>query len=443
MRSGRQWAGHIAALLVGTGKTWWACLPMLFTLQLLTTLGSQLLRLLAALVSQVQPWIAIFLIAGSFVVLLSGIVISLRIAGDYLDVDETLPQPQSARQQPMGELLAVTLLPFLGIYASFGVVESATRDVVINSYLLAGGVGGTTLNTLDPRTRTQYLVVAAAVVGSYLLRRLIERIHERTRIRALGLAAAFVEAFFMLSLLVAGMRLVLRAWYWLGNRQFMTWLTNAGYAFAAPFRLLRIDLPEIVTQAWDWITTTGWPTLLEIFAEPVLWLAMTSLVIGTGVLSIGDLWRRRETPQLLSSSQRRSARRVAHRLRTSSRLRGGLLAFQDAFLGDIDDKYLPTWQSLKLILRVGPTFLGAYLVVYSALALGERLTEYGIKVMMGGNSIVFWGAFIPVLDLIQRLLVEPLRVCLLAVAFQRASTWSPPAPNRAIDLDLPTPEVTQ
>ena len=164
MRAGRQWAGHIAALLVGTGKTWWACLPMLFTLQLLTTLGSQLLRLLAALVSQVQPWIAIFLIAGSFVVLLSGIVISLRIAGDYLDVDETLPQPQSARQQPMGELLAVTLLPFLGIYASFGVVESATRDVVINSYLLAGGVGGTTLNTLDPRTRTQYLVVAAAVV---------------------------------------------------------------------------------------------------------------------------------------------------------------------------------------------------------------------------------------------------------------------------------------
>ena len=33
---------------------------------------------------------------------------------------------------------------------------------------------------------------------------------------------------------------------------------------------------------------------------------------------------------------------------------------KEAFLGDIDDKYLPTFHSLRLVLRAGVVFLGSY-----------------------------------------------------------------------------------
>lgn len=429
MRASRQWAGHVCALLGETTSTWWACLPRLLTIQLVTTTGSQLLRLLAAVVSPYQAWVAIFLIAAGFVLLLSGLVISLRIVGDHLKVNETVAD--SGPSPRMSQLLSVTLLPFLGIYASLGVVESAAKEVTILGSFLHG-LGTSTLAALDPRTQRQYLVVAAVVIGAYLVRRLVDLVYDRTGIRALGLVAALVEAFFMLSLLVAGMRLVRTGLAWLASRHLMDWLAETGQALAAPFRLLKIDLPEVVDLVWAWIQTTGWPAVSQTFAEPVLWLAITALVTGSGVLSIADLWRHSETPDLLSGSERRSARRLAHRMRTSSRLRSGWLTFQETFLGDIDDKYLPTWQSLRLTLRVGLTFLGAYLLVFTMMTVSVQLVVYGIKVLIGGGSTVFWGAFVPVLDLIERLLLEPVRVSLLVVAFRRASTWSVPEPSRAL-----------
>lgn len=68
--------------------------------------------------------------------------------------------------------------------------------------------------------------------------------------------------------------------------------------------------------------------------EPMLWLALASLVYGSQVLSAADLWRRGRP---LTVGAGRSAVRIG------DRERGVALGFQDAFFGDLNDKYLPTF----------------------------------------------------------------------------------------------------
>ena len=64
-------------------------------------------------------------------------------------------------------------------------------------------------------------------------------------------------------------------------------------------------------------------------------------------------------------------------------------------------------------------FLGAYVAVYSAIVMAG----YGVGMLTdrlsGGRDIAFWYAFGPWISLIPDLLFEPLRMCLLAVAFRR------------------------
>ena len=63
-----------------------------------------------------------------------------------------------------------------------------------------------------------------------------------------------------------------------------------------------------------------------------------------------------------SHSDSRRARGRGRRPRASA---GPRPEVQEAFLGDIDDKYLPTFHSLRLVLRAGVVFLGSYVLVYS------------------------------------------------------------------------------
>ena len=92
---------------------------------------------------------------------------------------------------------------------------------------------------------------------------------------------------------------------------------------------------------------------------------------------------------------------------------------KQAFFGDIDDKYLPTFHSLRLVLRAGLIFLGSYVLVYSMIAIAQNYAGTLLYTAIGGQTIDFWVAWEPLTDLAQRLPFEPLRLCLLAVAFCR------------------------
>ncbi len=92
---------------------------------------------------------------------------------------------------------------------------------------------------------------------------------------------------------------------------------------------------------------------------------------------------------------------------------------KEAFFGDIDDKYLPTFHSLRLVLRAGLVFLGSYVLVYSMIAIAQNYAGTLLYAAIGGHPVDFWVTWEPLTDLVQKLPFEPLRLCLLAVAFRR------------------------
>jgi hypothetical protein len=96
-----------------------------------------------------------------------------------------------------------------------------------------------------------------------------------------------------------------------------------------------------------------------------------------------------------------------------------LTEVKEAFFGDIDDKYMPTLNSLRLVLRAGLVFLGAYVLVYAGQTILLRLVQLAINTAIGGHPVEFWVVWGPLHGLAVDLLFEPWRLCLLAAALQR------------------------
>jgi hypothetical protein len=92
---------------------------------------------------------------------------------------------------------------------------------------------------------------------------------------------------------------------------------------------------------------------------------------------------------------------------------------RQAFFGDLDDKYLPTLHSLRLVLRAGVLFLGSYILAYSLVLIAQNYAQTVLYWLIGGHDGSFWIRWEPVTDLVYGAPFETLRLCLLAVAFRR------------------------
>lgn len=424
----------LAILLVNTTRVWLRLLPKILTIWMIGWLGYQVTLKLAILASGLSAWLSLVIFSCGFVFKLSAIVLILRLAGAELRVRELIPEDEyedDGREGSVARLLAITLLPFLGIYTAFGQVQDAAGQLQIESKFQSGGVLSTEDITsrlnVDSGSPRHYLTVTAVVVGAYLLRRLLDKVHEHTGWRPLGIVVALVEGFFVLSALIVGGGAVSRLLSWLDNRAFVGWLAAIGRAIASAWSALLSVLPQTLVTVLSAIKDNFWPVLTEVVSQPIIWLAVAALVYGSNVISVAELWRKGKP----LASRVRVARRVMERragraevraVRREQSTRAAFVReeFKEAFLGDIDDKYLPTVHSLRLILRAGAVFLGAYVLVYNAWQIAANYWQTALDRVIGGHDIVFWSTFGPAVDLITDLPLEPWRICLLAVALQRA-----------------------
>ena len=181
--------------------------------------------------------------------------------------------------------------------------------------------------------------------------------------------------------------------------------------------------------------------------QPLLWLAVAALVYGSRVLSLAELWRRGQpyTARVPGASvfaryaEKRALRQVGPPPRG---VRLVAAQTQQAFFGDLDDKYLPTFHSLRLVLRAGVLFLGSYILAYALVLIAQNYFETLLNWIVGGQGYVFWVRWEPAFAILTEAPFETLRLCLLAVAFRRClelfgqrvqapATAIPPAPAPA------------
>ena len=418
----------LRALAVGTARVWWRLLPQLLSLYLLGWLGSQLALRLAVLAGDLSPWLALVLFALNFVSLLVALVLILRLVGLELGIWSMIPAEESVgdgRDQSVSQLLAVTLLPFVGLYAAFGQVNQAAEQLTTEQFVRYG-IGDTpsVLGVLQDASTQHPWRLLAGLAGIYVLRRAVDLLHQRTGVRPLGLVVAFIESVFILVVVLGGIRLLQLALIWLRDRAVVGWLGDVGDALTALLARLHLHLPDLLAAVWGFLSAQVWPVLTEVVSQPVIWLAVAALVYGSQVLSLADVWRRGQTlagrvPGAGTFARHRDKRAVRRLGPPPQGLRRVVEEAREAFFGDIDDKYLPTFHSLRLVLRAGVVFLGAFVLVYAVVA---ALTSYGEQLLhrlTGGHTVDFWLVWGPWLDLAQTLPFEPLRLCLLAVAFRR------------------------
>ena len=397
-------------LVTATAVVWWRTLPRLLVVVLLGWLGYRVFAQLAALVVDVSAWLSLLMLSLGFVVRLSTIIVGLRIAGGELRIRNELPlTADDPRDTSISHLLSITLLPFLGIYAVFDVVTEAANAIQIDYYVFGGlTFERPVLAQLNPRGAVAGWVLVGVIVGLYIVRRLIDRWFERTGFRPLGLLAALVEGFFMLIVLMSGRQLLLQVADWVDERAFRVWLDYPSWGLQQVFAGFGVDisaaLESIGALWWDVI----WPGVTAMVVEPMLWLALAALVFGSQVVSTADLWRR---GQPVGVELRR------RRVEAGDRERRVALEVQEAFFGDLNDKYLPTWQSLRLVFGVGPAFFASFLLCYGVLTTGEELLRRGLYALLGGHPATFWSVAGLPIDLLVTALAEPLRWALLAVAF--------------------------
>ncbi|RCK70351.1 hypothetical protein DT076_06785 [Desertihabitans brevis] len=418
--------GLEAARLGAEALRLWARLwPQLLGVLLLGWAGRHAALLLSAEVTDEWPWLVVPTVALGLVAVAASTVVALRLAATSLGVERLLQaageaaDPDDRDRSPL-RLLTVVLLPFLAVYTAFGHAESLAGTLV-NTTQLAQGLGAPVLVALDPTgSGWTVLGVSVVLVGLFLLRRVVDRLYRRTGQAVLGLLTVLVEACFLFLVLLSGFRLLelLRSWW--SERRLLGWWSELGADLAAGFAVLRVDLPAVWDRAVELWSTLLWPVVWERLSEPVAWLALAALVFGSRVLSLADVWQRMAESAPAPVARPRLRDRLHRAAASATGVRRVALQVQQVLLGDVDDKYLPTWQSLRLVLRAGLGLLGGYLVAFTALQLLALLLDHLLTCLVGPSDVGLWALLQPFLTLDSDVLVMSLQVSVLAVAFSSA-----------------------
>lgn len=442
---------ELRVLVVDTGKVWWRLLPQLTAVYLLGWLAFQVALKVAAFADGLSPWATLVIFAAGFLTQLIAVVVMLRMAGHELGIGAMIPDTESAgdqRDASVTHLLAVTLLPFLGLYAAFGEVNKAATRLTTEQFVKNGVFGDQGLLGFFNSFVTEHpWRLASILAGTYVIRRVVDHLHEHTGFRPLGVLVALVESFFILTVVLGGIRIWQLAKLWLTDRAVVGWFASGKDAVLEALSVISLEIPAGLTRIGTFIAEDLWPLFWQELSQPIIWLAVAALVFGSQVMSVAELWRRgqpvRQKVAVVTPFASR-AQKLAER-RTGPPPAGvtkAALEFREAFLGDIDDKYLPTFHSIRLVLRAGAIFLGAFVLLYSLVAVLTNYFEVLVLAAIGGRSIGFWIVAGPTSDLLLEVPFEPLRLVLLAVAFRRClelfrSRDHPEDPTAAQRLSTP------
>lgn len=408
---------ELQGLVSAAAGAWIAVLPQLVALTLLGWSAYYGSVLLGAQIAVWSPWLVIVALSLGVTFRLATLIVSLRVVARYLGAPQVLralsPQDyvEDDRDQSLSRLLTITMLPFLALYASFGYINSFVQDVVMMSTKSLGMA--TLVMELDPTgSPIAIIAVSLAIVALFLARRGLDRIGNRRDNVATGLLAVLIEAAFLLLVALSGFRIIGVVKLWLQDRAIWQWYDTAIQALA---QMVPFDLPQVLTAIGSFVADVAWPVFWDVISQPLAWLALTALVFGSRVLSLAQLWR---TEPAEAPKPGRAAR-VHERLARAHGLRRVALRVQDAFFGDIDDKYLPTWWALRLVLRAGWIPLGAFVISFNVLTLVGEWIQVQVLRMIGGGTFSQTLEVAPLVALIPDVGVLSAQLALLGATWVR------------------------
>ncbi len=308
-------------------------------------------------------------------------------------------------QQRLLELLSITLLPLIAVWSAWGILDEKL-DTYAGFYLTTQGsfelpfkLGGGEWKAYIP-----------AVIALLVLRRVLESADDRWPSRAGKLVQVWVEAFFALLVVIITPPAFSTAKNWFEGRTFWFETTQRWESVKEWFAGISIPIPDGLEFLWGVFHETLWPLFKEGVADPLTWLAITTVVFGHRALSAGSFVRGTRFESRLGGPSTAPQGRTAAVVGKAPEL----------VLGGLKEKFIPTLNAFRLLVRVGPVFLGVVCVVYTLHALGSAWFYTGLTHWIGdrgSNWTVLWDNLV---DLGGSMIFEPLRIALLAAAFDLA-----------------------
>lgn len=393
-------------MLVTTGRVLAAHWPALLAWYLAGILGRYAAIQVAGFVGAYTAIGGMLLLPLAILARLTGYVAMLLVVRDgmtRLGVLAPLPADRRARRRAFADALLGGILPFFAFYAAWeflreDVAAYTARGLEVRQGIVAdaalAGETASSAGTLDDLGLGP--VTIALIVVAYAGRWAWNRYRERLP-KALAVGAVYLEAVWVFLTVIVIAQLIGSVNGWVATRQAMVWLADAR-AWVAD---------RLVPVAWVW---EGVLWLLGeaggIILLPVAWLTIAGVIYGQAVAA--------QAPRLSGAAVERARTRYG---RIAAPVRRRL----NEFAAGLVARFQPIWSALVLMWRAGPVLVGGYVLLYTGVLAVESLLRIGVTRLVGPQELFsFWTVFWPVILLAVPVVVEPLRIALVAGAYDAA-----------------------
>ncbi|WP_234812298.1 hypothetical protein [Mycolicibacter longobardus] len=309
------------------------------------------------------------------------------------------------------DMFTSVIVPFFAIYLGWQMFKEdwlAYQRLVLN-YRVADAMSGINVELL-PISRITWVVVGLALASRFLLSHFSSRLPA-----ALTAVRVYVDALWVFLVLTfslaAGITVLIKPGEWFSHRRLVVWFDNVrADAFS------HIEPLGALWKGAMWLLRTAFGGA----AVPLMWLAAAGIVYG---VSTQIDW-----PTMLRRPNRsgEAAAGITQRWRqTPEQLRSRASEYAKSKTG----RFGPIVDAARLILHGGPIGLSGYVLAYLVLAWLDmrgsfyrtQLTEgylfRGMAKLLGPHGPEFWSAFGGTMSLASQLIVQPLRITLIAAMF--------------------------
>ncbi|GAA2807517.1 hypothetical protein GCM10010533_52130 [Mycolicibacterium pallens] len=410
--------------LVRPLRVWVRYWPQLAALYLLGVLGRRGAIEWAAWAGYDNHWWA------SLIMPLAGMARLGSYVGMFLVLRPAFPVLAALGRRPARriDLFSTVVVPFFAIYLAWQMFredwlafEQRALQYRVGESMMAVVNGGppTDLHAQLPVGAGTWVLIGAALVIRTVLSKLKDRLPSWLVAVRLYFDALWV--FLVLSFSVnQGVTILTKPGDWVAHRRVMVWLSDTRADLFSYFSPLE--------KVWD-VVMWALRTVFGGAAVPLIWLAVAGIVYG--VTTTAD-WRsvvqrvagRRATTWMTRSAP--TGKRLQKRLRVVPKaVREKIVDYGVDQVG----KFRPVTDSARIVLHGGVLALTLYVLAYLGLAwldmtgsfyraqLGDGYLFRGIAWVVGPHPWAFWQGFGNGLSLLSHLIVEPLRICLVASTF--------------------------
>ncbi|MDQ0373693.1 hypothetical protein [Cellulomonas humilata] len=405
----RTWLHDLGAVVAQGARLWARSWPVLLVIALLAVAGRHAAgwaAVNASTVNNTLGWAVLVLAPLSMV---AGIVAMLHVLRRDLPALAAIGRTRgpddaaSGHERGLIDVLASVFVPFLALYASYGLLEedrsrflntAAYREFMENGFSLTGdGPDGAFVDLA-----TGWVLVAVVVVA-VVLRWLLGRWEGRSHRRALAFAGAYVEAFWLLAVAAFATQLLDEAWAWAESRR--------AVAIVLDWWLTLLDTLGPLAGPVDAVVDTVagvLGNLDDLVVIPLAWLTVGAVVYGH---------------KLAAPPKREPRLRPAAWQRLPAPVRRWTTEAVAPVVGDVRGRFTALTDGLRRLAVAG---LGPMLVFALAFLVATRLEEaiqLLVRAVSGPRDVDTWLAFAPMISSVATAVGLTVTMALLAAGVDR------------------------